>query len=189
MTTAATSRPRAPTSREGVTPRVRKLVLTAHVVASVGWLGAVACVLALAVAGLASEDAQTVRAVYPALELAARYVLLPLALASLVTGIVQSLGTKWGLFRHYWVVVKLVINVLATIVLLLYLDTLGYLADVAETSSSGDLGDLRSASPVLHAGAALLLLVVATVLAVYKPRGMTRYGWRKQQEGRAVSRS
>ena len=171
-----------------MTPWLRKFALTAHVVSSVGWLGAVACVLALAVTGLTSEDAQTVRAVYPAMEAAAWYALLPLALASLLSGIVQSLGTKWGLFRHYWVVVKLGINILATVVLLLYLETLGHLADLAaETTASGDLSGLRSASPVLHAGAALLLLVLATVLAVYKPRGMTRYGWRKQQERRALS--
>ncbi|MCA1704353.1 MAG: DUF2269 domain-containing protein [Actinobacteria bacterium] len=184
---ASTGRLRADTRHEGMTPRLRKLALTAHVVSSVGWLGAVACVLALAVAGLASQEAQVVRAVYPAMELAAWYVLLPLALASLLTGIVQSVGTKWGLFRHYWVVVKLVINVLATVVLLLYLETLDYLADAAATSSSADLSGLRSASPALHAGAALLLLVVATVLALYKPRGMTRYGWRRQQEQQAVS--
>lgn len=172
-----------------MTQRLRKAALTAHVVASVGWLGAVACVLALAVAGLASGDAQTVRAVYPAMEVAAWVALLPLAIASLLTGIVQSFATKWGLFRHYWVVVKLAINILATVVLLLYLETLDSLADVAATSTGGDLSGLRSASPVLHAGAALLLLAMATVLAVYKPRGMTGYGWRKQQEQRGVTQS
>ena len=170
------------------TPRLRKLALTAHVTASVGGLGAVAGVLALAVAGLTSDDPETVRAVYIAMEATGWFVLVPLAVASLVTGVVQSLGTKWGLFRHYWVIVKLGINILATVVLLLYLETLGHLADLAaETTASGDLSGLRSASPVLHAGAALLLLVLATVLAVYKPRGMTRYGWRKQQERRALS--
>ena len=177
------------TPREGMTPRLRRFALTAHVVSSVGWLGAVVCVLALAVAGLASEDPQTVRAVYPAMEVAAWYVLLPLALASLLTGIVQGLGTKWGLFRHYWVVIKLGINLLATVVLLLYLETLGSLADMAAASSGGDLSGVRSASPALHAGAALLLLIVATVLAVYKPRGVTGYGWRKQQEQTAMSPS
>ena len=170
-----------------MTPRLRKVALTVHIVASVGWLGAVTCVLVLAVVGLASEDFETVRAVYPALEVAAWYVLLPLALVSLLTGIVQSLGSKWGLFRHYWVIVKLVINVVATVVLLLYLKTLESLADVAAMSSAADLGALRSASAVLHAGAAWLLLVVATVLAIYKPRGLTPYGWRKQHEQRALS--
>lgn len=161
-----------------MTPRLRKFVLTAHVTFSVGWLGAVGGSLALAVAGLASRDAETVRAVYVALELTAWFVLVPLSLASLLTGIVQSLGTKWGLFRHYWVLAKLVINLLATIILLLYTQTLSSLAEVARdtTQVTGD------PSPVLHAGAGLLLLLGATALAVYKPRGVTRYGQRKQHE-------
>jgi len=172
-----------------MTPRLRKFALTTHVISSVGWLGAVAGSLALAVAGLTSQDAQMVSAAYLAMELTGWFVVVPLALASLVTGLVQSLGTKWGLFRHYWVLAKLLINVFATIVLLLYMQTLGSLAGVAAetTLSSADLSGLRSPSPVLHAGAALLVLLVATVLAVYKPRGMTAYGRRKQHEQRMVS--
>jgi hypothetical protein len=172
-----------------MTPGLRKLALTAHVTSSVGWLGAVAGFLALAVAGLTSQDAQTVRAAYLTMELTGWFVLVPLALASLLTGLVQALGTTWGLFRHYWVLFKLLINLFATIVLLLYMQTLGDLADVAAetTLSSDDLDVLRSPSPVLHAGAALLLLLVATTLAVYKPRGMTRYGQRKLDEQRTVS--
>jgi hypothetical protein len=162
---------------------LRKVALTAHVMASVGWLGAVGGALALAIVGVASEDAQTVRGAYVALDVLAWFVLVPLALASLVTGLVQSLGGAWGLFRHYWVVAKLAINVFATMVLLLYTQTLGHLADVAaETSSPDELDELRDISPALHAGAALLLLGVATVLAIYKPRGVTPYGWRKERE-------
>jgi hypothetical protein len=172
-----------------VKPGLRKFALTAHVASSVGWLGAVAGVLALAIAGLVSQDSQTVRAAYLAMELSAWFVLVPLALASLLTGLVQSLGTKWGLFRHYWVLFKLLINVFATVILLMYTQTLDSLADVAaETSlSSDDLAVLRSPSPVLHAGAALLLLLVATTLAIYKPAGMTRYGRRKRHEQRKPS--
>jgi hypothetical protein len=163
-------------------PGLRKFALTAHVASSVGWLGAVAGFLALAIVGLASQDAQTVRAAYLAMEVTGWAVLVPLSGASLVTGLVQSLGTKWGLFRHYWVVVKLVITVVATTVLLLYLQTLEYLAEEARAAPAPtvDLGTLRSPSPVLHAGAALLLLLVATTLAVYKPRGLTRYGRRRE---------
>jgi len=168
-------------------PGLRKLALTAHVTSSVGWLGAVGSSLALAIAGLTSEDPQTVRGSYVTLELVGRYVLVPLSLASLLTGLISSLGTTWGLFRHHWVVAKLVINVFATIVLLMYLQSLGYLARLAaQTSPSGDLAGLRRSSPVLHAGGALVLLLVATVLGLYKPRGITRYGWRKQQERRRV---
>jgi hypothetical protein len=171
-----------------MSPGVRKFTLAAHVISSVGWLGAVAGFLALAIAGVASQEAQTVRAAYITMELTAWFVLVPLALASLLTGLVQSLGTSWGLFRHYWVLAKLVINVFATIVLLLYTQTLSSLGDVAAqtTLTPADVDALRSPSPVLHAGVALLLLVVATALAIYKPRGMTRYGRRKQDEQRTV---
>lgn len=166
-----------------MSPRLRKLALTAHVSSSVGWLGAVACFLTVSVAGLASQDARTVRAAYITMESIGWFVLVPLAFASFLTGLIQSLGTVWGLFRHYWVVAKLLINVIATIVLLLYMQTLGYFAGVAEraASSSDDVDELKTASPVLHAGAALVLLLTATALAVYKPRGITPHGQRKQR--------
>ena len=171
-----------------LTPRLRKLALTTHVTASVGWLGAVIAFLALSVAGLTSQDPQTVQGAYLVMELTGWVVLVPLSLASLATGLVCSLGSAWGLFRHYWVLFKLVINVVATIVLLLYMQTLDYLGDVAAatTLSSGELRGLKSPSPTLHAAAALLLLLVATILAIYKPRGTTRYGQRKQHQQRRM---
>lgn len=128
------------------------------------------------------------RGAYLVMEPAVRLVLLPLAFASLITGIVQSLGTAWGLFRHYWVVFKLLINLFAAVILLIYMGTFRAMARVAADPSS-DLDLVRSASPALHATLALLILLVATVLAVYKPRGMTRYGWRKQREQVARSQS
>lgn len=171
-----------------LSPGARKAALTAHVTSSVGWLGAVVGFLALGIVGVASRDAQMARSAYLAMEPLAWFVVLPFALASLLTGLVQSLGTTWGVFRHYWVLFKLVINVFATIVLLLYMQTLGDLADAAAEAplASTVFEGPRSPSPVLHAGAALLLLLVATTLAVYKPRGMTRYGRRKQHEQRAM---
>jgi hypothetical protein len=161
-----------------MTPGLRKFALTAHITSSVGFLGAVVVFLALAVIGLTSQDAQTVRGAYLVMEPAARFILVPLAFASLLTGLVQSLGTTWGLFQHYWVLFKLLINVFATIVLLMYMPTLGYLAGVA-ADPTVDLGGVRNSSPTLHAALALLVLLVATVLSVYKPRGMTRYRRRK----------
>lgn len=106
------------------------------------------------------------------------FVIVPLALASLLTGLVSALGSTWGLFRHYWVLFKLVINLFATVVLLMYTETVSYFADVA-ARSSGEFDVLRSPTFVLHSAAALLVLLVATVLATYKPRGMTQYGLRK----------
>lgn len=167
-------------------PRLRKLVLTAHVTSTVGWLGGVVVFLALAVIGMTSDDAQTVRAAYLVMEPAAWLVLVPLSLASLLTGLLQSLGTVWGLFRHYWILFKLLITVVATIVLLTYMETFQVMAAVA-ADPEADLGIVRNPSPVLHGTLALLALLVATVLAVYKPRGMTGYGQRKQQRRRRMS--
>jgi hypothetical protein len=87
------------------------------------------------------------------------------------------------LFRHYWVLFKFLLTAVATIVLLLKLGPITYLADVAAetTFSSADLIGLRTSLMVHAAGGLLLLLAVAT-LAVYKPRGMTRYGLREERE-------
>lgn len=165
-----------------LSPQARKVALTAHVSASVGWLGAVAGFFGLAVLALASEDAELVRAVYRVMEPLGWFVLLPLAFASLVTGLIQSLGSVWGLFRHYWVVFKLLINVFATLVLLLYMQTLDHFAGIATktTFSRADLSSLRDPSPLVHSVLAMLLLVVATTLAVFKPRGLTPYGQRRR---------
>lgn len=166
-------------------PRVRKLALLAHVVSSVGWLGAVLVFLGLTVIGLTSSDERIVRGVYLAMEPAAWAVLVPLAVGSLLTGLIQGLGTKWGLFRHYWVVAKLVINLACIGYLLLYLDTFDQLADTAATSD--DLDAVRSSSPGLHAILAAVLLLLAAVLALYKPKGMTHYGQRRQWASRSPS--
>ena len=171
-----------------MTPRVRKLMLTAHVISSVGFLGAVVTFLALAIAGLSSGDAQRVRGAYLAMELTTWFVIVPLCFASLLTGIVQSLGTPWGLFRHYWVLVKFLLTLFSTIALLVHTRLIDYVAGVAAAAalSSADLSGVRF-QLVVASGAALLVLLVTTALSVYKPRGVTQHGWQKQHEQRALS--
>jgi hypothetical protein len=167
-----------------MTPRLRKFALAAHLTFSVGWIGAVAGYIALDVAAATSQDAQTLRAAYLAMELIVWYVIVPLALASLLTGLVMSLGTKWGLFRHYWVLISLLLTIIATLVLLAETQTIKYFADMAadQTTSSDDLRGLGNT--LVHSIGGTVVLLVILVLNVYKPRGMTRYGWRKQQEER-----
>src|SRR6266542_6485089 len=88
-------------------PRLRKFALAAHLTLSVGWIGAVAAYIALDVAAFTSQDAQRLRAAYLAMDLIARDVIVPLAIASLLTGLVMAVGTRWGLIRHYWVLISL----------------------------------------------------------------------------------
>ena len=171
-----------------MTNGVRKFALTAHVTSSVGLLGSIAAFLALAVAGLTSQDVPTVCAAYLAMELIARFVIVPLAFASLLTGLIQSLGTPWGLFRYYWVAVKLVLTVFAASVLLAKMELIGYAARLAAEMTLSR-SDLRAAGIQLavHAAGGLLLLLVPAVLSVYKPQGMTRCGRREQHEQEALS--
>src|SRR5262252_7031501 len=166
-----------------MSPHLRRLALTGHVAVSVGWLGTVAAFLALAVGGLIGQQAQTVAAAYLAMELITRSVIVPLSLASLLTGLVSSLGTAWGLFRHYWVLAKLLLTILATILLLAHTQPISRVAGLAaeRTLSTADLRKVRI-QLAADAGAALLVLLVNTTLGVYKPRGMTQYGWRKHEQ-------
>src|SRR5882757_3591223 len=163
-----------------MTPGLRKFALTAHVTTSVGWIGAVAAFLALAVAGVGSQDAQIVRSAYLAMHLITWFVIVPLSLAALSTGIVQSLGTTWGLFDHYWIVTKLLLTVVATIILLVHTQPIDHVAAMAAqaTLAAGDLRPVRL-QLVGDACAALFVLLVTTALSVYKPWGMTSYGLRK----------
>jgi hypothetical protein len=163
-------------------PKARRFVLFTHVTTSVGWLGAVAVFLALGLTATVSDDPQTVRAIFLVMPAAGWAALVPLAALSLLTGLIQSLGTVWGLVRHYWVLFKLLINLAGLVVLLAYMQTLTYLAGLAADPAfqAGSLGDMRR-SPLIHSVLALLLLLAATVLAVYKPRGLTAYGHRQQE--------
>jgi hypothetical protein len=159
-------------------PGFRKLGLTAHVLASVGWLGAVAAFLALAIAGLTGRGGATPVATYVAMDRITQWVIVPLCWASLLTGVVQSLGTPWGLVRYYWVLLKLAMTVFCTVGLLLHTRAIRYAAGLAMAGSLGTEADPVRIQLVVTAGAAVVLLLAATVLSVYKPRGLTPYGLR-----------
>jgi hypothetical protein len=168
-----------------MTAGIRKFALTAHLTCSVGWIGAVMAYLVLVVAALISPDSRTLQAAWIAMEVIGWYVIVPLALASLLTGLVMALGTQWGLFRHYWVLLSLVLTILATVVLLAHMQTVSDVAKIAAETPSAAVGGLSS--ELVHAGVGMLVLLVIQVLNMYKPRGMTPYGQRKQQERRTVA--
>lgn len=169
-----------------MTPALRRLAYTTHLTTSLGWTGAVLVFLALAVIGLTSDDAVVVRGAYLLMAPAGWFVLVPLAHASLISGIVLSLGAAWGLFRHYWVVVKLALTAFATVVLLAYMGTFRQMAGVA-ADPVVDLDAVRNASPIVHSILAFVLLMVTTVLGVYKPFGMTTYGRRLNEQRRGAA--
>ena len=159
---------------------MRKLVLSIHLTVSVGWIGAAAAYLALDVATVATSDPQILRAAYIGMNLIVRAVIVPLAITTLASGVVVSLTTRWGLFRHYWVVISLALTVVATVVLLFETQTVSALA--AAAANPEQLTELDST--LVHSIGGVLILTAVLVLNVYKPRGVTRYGRRRQQSSR-----
>lgn len=169
-----------------MSPGVRKVVLTTHVATSVGLLGSIAAFLALATVAITTSDDVGLRAAYVAMNIVARIVILPLALAALLSGVVQALGTSWGLLRHYWVVFKLLITSFATAILLIKMTLI---AEGARLAAQTVLprNELGAFGPqlVVHASVGLLVLIIPLILSIYKPQGKTPYGWRKQQTHQA----
>jgi hypothetical protein len=168
-----------------MSPGLRKFALAVHLTLSVGWVGAVAAYMGLDVTTATSEDVAALRAAYLGMETIATFVIVPLALSAFVTGLIMSLGTKWGLFRHYWVVISLVLTTIAAVVLLLEMREISSLADMAAdpTTSPDELRAMPSTLAHSIGGTAVLLMVL--VLNIYKPQGLTRYGWRRQQRLRS----
>jgi hypothetical protein len=166
-------------------PLARKIALVVHVACSVGWLGAVVAFFALAAVGLLRgaqvDSAHVVRGAYVACSVITWWVIVPLAFASLASGVVQALGTTWGLFRHWWVVIKLVLTVGATALLMLHTQPIDAVADAAAQAPLAPLAlhDMR-VQLLVDAGAAIVVLLVNTALSIIKPRGMTRYGRRHE---------
>ena len=166
-----------------MTPGLRKFALTSHIGVSVGLLGSIASFLALSIVGMVSQDEALVRAAYLAMKLVAWFVIVPLAFSALLSGVIESLGTPWGLVRHHWVVAKLLLTGLATIVLLVKLQLISYASQLAaQTPHASDALHSAGIQLTVHAAGGLVVLFVPLVLSVYKPRGLTPYGARKQRE-------
>lgn len=164
---------------------LRKLALTIHILVSVGWVGAVTAYLALALVGWQGDCEQLVRASYLMMEVTALYVIVPLAVASFLTGIVMAVGTRWGLFRHYWVTFSFLLTVVAILVLFGQLGPISNGADRAQDPSIPPDELYGAGGQVLHAAFGLLVLCVIAGLNVFKPSGLTPYGWRKVRDERA----
>ena len=158
-----------------MSPALRKLALVAHVTSSVGWFGAVTAFLALSIAAASSGDPNTARSAYIAMNVIGQFAIVPLGVLALVTGVIQSAGTYWGLLRYYWVVTKLVLTIGATTLLLLHQFTA--VAEAARRASAAPTGVLPAVGGlgkqlVFDASFAVFVLLVTTVLSIYKPWGL-----------------
>jgi hypothetical protein len=166
-------------------PALRKFMLSLHLVSSMGWLGAVVAYLALDLTAAGSQDPETLRSVWTGMGLIVSVIIVPLAIASLLTGIIQSLGTKWGLFDHWWVLISLALTIFATVVLVIKAPDISAGAAAFADPSSGHVPQGNS---LLHSIGGLVILLFVTVINVFKPAGLTPWGWKKQQSRRVASK-
>lgn len=165
--------------------RLRKVVITVHLVVSVGWIGAVLAYLALGIAATTTRDGEVVRASWVGMALTGWFVIVPLAVAAFVTGVAMSLGTPWGLLRHYWVVFALVLTGVSVLALVLHMPTVSAKAELARRLGDAEVSQLGG--DLLHPSVGLLVLLVITLLNVFKPRGMTPLGQRAVQRRRRAA--
>jgi len=165
------------------------LALAVHLTSSIGWVGAAVAYVPLVVVVLSNDDQRVVRDAILVMNSIDWFVIVPLAYLALATGLVMALATPWGLVRHWWVVFSLVLTLAAVFVLTEYSLTLSAMAAVASkpTLSHSDLGMLKDPGHAVHNLGGIVVLLVVAVLNIYKPQGVTRHGWRKQQERRVAA--
>jgi hypothetical protein len=155
-----------------MTLKVTKAVLASHIAFSVGWLGSVAVFVALAVTSINSQNPAVVNGALIALQISSYYIIVPFCFLALVTGIIQARGTKWGLFKYYWIVVKLFLTVVSTLLLLVHLSPITMLAEMASQKTTMVMDMKKVQVRVLFdAAAGLVVLIFVTAISIYKPWG------------------
>lgn len=173
-----------------LSPTLRKQLLTLHIISTMVWLGSASSYIPIGIYVVNSQDAEMIRFAIQIMSIIVNFIVVPVAFVSLLTGVILSLGTRWGLLRHYWIVVKLLLNVFAVIMLVNYAVLLSRAAAIAAqtTWSSADIEILQAPNHISHPIGSVVIVVTATILSVYKPRGMTKFG-RRQSAGRGMDNS
>ncbi|GAB2858814.1 hypothetical protein GCM10027176_71660 [Actinoallomurus bryophytorum] len=161
-------------------PRIRKTIVTLHVIFAVGWLGTDFSMLGLGITGFSSSSLETMRESYLSMERIGAYVVIPVALCAVLTGLLLGLGTRWGLLRYHWVTVKLVVGLLALTLAVLPLQIQLHTAATAvqEPGATSDIGFVQY-TLIIAPAVALALYSSNVVLSIFKPWGMSAYGKRR----------
>jgi hypothetical protein len=155
-------------------PRTRKAVLVAHIVAAGAWIGLDVMLGVLVFTPMLTSDVAVAALCYQVLPLLLWPILLS-GLMCLVTGIVLGVGTHHGLVRYWWVLVKLILNVVLTLLVLVLLRPgLDEAAEAGRQLAAGGSAGVDLSNMVFPPIVSGVSLVVATVLAVYKPWGRVR---------------
>ncbi|MFJ9414985.1 DUF2269 domain-containing protein [Streptomyces sp. NPDC101227] len=160
----------------------RRALLVVHVAVSVGWLGLTLGLLALSITGYTTASPDLAAVAYRAMKIFGDWLILPVALISLVSGLMLSLGTRWGLARHRWVYIKFWLT-LITVLLSAFslrpgIDHLA--AQAAAGNPTPDIGLLVAPS------VATATYVFITAISVLKPWGPTKRGGRLRRRAQSA---
>ena len=156
-------------------PRARKLTLTLHLLAAGAWVGVDVVVAVLVFVGWFADDPARRGTAYQALGWFVIWPMFTAGLVCLASGVLLGLGSKWGLVRYWWVLAKLVLNLVLTSLVLLALRPM--MPDTVEHGralAAGVPSDFDAATLFFPPVVSLVALTTATALAVFKPWGRVR---------------
>lgn len=160
-----------------LSPRLRKVALLAHILSGIGWMGADIALFLLLFTGLTTDDGQVAASCYIAVTVFVPVAIPVLSLGMLGTGLLLSWGTKWGLLRYWWVVVKLATALILTV--LVFIALVPGINDMprpdATTSADAVRESLGSAPTDLMFPpiVSFAMLGIASVLSIFKPGSRT----------------
>ena len=165
--------------------RTRKGVLVVHIVSAGVWIGIDVVMAVVIFTALLTDDDNTKALCYRALELFAVWPLLTTGLVCLASGVVLGLGTKYGLVRYWWVAIKLVLNIVLTALVPIALrPEVSKAAEQGWRFAAGEPASLVVGNLIFPPIVSPTALLLATVLAVFKPWGRIRKHPVTQQDGR-----
>ncbi|MFJ6747969.1 MULTISPECIES: DUF2269 domain-containing protein [unclassified Streptomyces] len=152
----------------------RRATLVVHVAVSVGWLGLTLGLLTLGIAGYTTGSPETAAVAYRAMKIFGDWLVLPVALLTLLSGLVLSLRTAWGLARYRWVLTKFWLTLITTLLSVFSLRPgINHLA--AEAAAGAPTPDINL---VIAPSVATATYLFMTAISVLKPWGPTTRGSR-----------
>jgi uncharacterized membrane protein len=171
--TILTTRPHRQPWRLG--GRTRKAVLVTHVIAAGVWLGLDVAMAVLVFTAMSTDDRQTAASALQALQLVTVWPMLTAGLLALASGVLLGLGSKYGLVRYWWVLVKLVLTVaLCTLVLFALRGGVDEAAAAGRAMAAGVTGVWNTGDMAFPPIVSPTALLIAFLLSVFKPWGRVR---------------
>jgi uncharacterized membrane protein len=165
--------------------RTRKGFLVMHIVSAGAWIGIDVVMAVFVFTALLADDESTKALCYRALELFAVWPLLTTGLVCLASGVVLGFGTKYGLVRYWWVAIKLVLNIVLTVLVLIALrPAVTEAAEQGRQFAAGAPASLAVGDLIFPPIVSPTALLIAVVLAVFKPWGRIRKRPATQQDAR-----